>query len=81
MKPNYLSELISRYKYLVGVAAALEKDPVDKRITGTAKRLREEQDYDDDESLQYAIKKRKFLIERKLDECDMISPRYEEDEE
>ena len=45
----------------------------------TAKRLREEEDYDDDESMQYAIKKRKFLIERKLDEYD--PPSYEEDEE
>ena len=45
----------------------------------TAKRLREEEDYYDDESMQYAIKKRKFLIERKLDEYD--PPSYEEDEE
>ena len=45
----------------------------------TAKRLREEEDYDDDESMQYAIKKRKVLIERKLDEYD--PPSYEEDEE
>ena len=43
------------------------------------KRLREEDDSDDDESMQYAIKKRKFLIERKLDEYD--PPSYEEDEE
>ena len=59
LKPNYLSQLISRYKYMVG--------------------LREEEDNDDDESMQYAIKKRKFLIERKLDEYD--PPSYEEDEE
>ena len=78
MKPSYLSELISRYKYLVEMTAALKKDP-DQRITRTAKRLREEEDYDDDESMQYAVKKRKFLIERKLDEYD--PPRYEEDEE
>ena len=45
----------------------------------TAKMLREEEDYDDDESMQYAIKKRKFLIERKLDEYD--PPCYEENEE
>ena len=77
LKPNYLSQLISRYKYMVGVTAALKKDPVHQRIMKTAKRLREE-DYDDDESMQYAIKKRKFLIERKLDEYDPLS--YEEDE-
>ena len=26
MKPNYLSQLISRYKYMVGMTAALKKD-------------------------------------------------------
>ena len=76
LKPNCLSELISRYKYLVGMTAALKKDPVHQRISRTATRLREE-DCDDDESMQYAIKKRKFLIERKLDDYD--PPSYEED--
>ena len=79
LKPNYLSQLISRYKYMVGMTAALKKDPVHQRIMRTAKRLREEDDYDADESMQYAIKKRKFVIERKLDEYD--PPSYEEDEE
>ena len=46
LKPKYISELISRYKYLVGVTAALKKGPVHQRITRTAKRLREEEDYD-----------------------------------
>ena len=79
LKPNYLSQLISRYKYMVGMTAALKKDPVHQRIMRTAKRLLEEENYEDDESMQYAIKKRKFLIERKLDEYD--PPSYGEDEE
>ena len=79
LKPNYLSILISRYKYMVGVTASLKKDPVHQKIMKTAERLREEENYDDDESMQYAIKKRKFLIERKLDEYD--PPSYDEDEE
>ena len=78
LKPNYLSERISRYNNLVGMTAALKKDPVHQRITRTAKRLREDEDYDDDESMQDAIKRRKFLIERKLDDHD--PPSYEEDE-
>ena len=58
LKPNYLSQLNSRYKYMVGMTAALKKDPVHQRIMRTAKRLREEKDYDEDESMQYTIKKR-----------------------
>ena len=79
LKPNYLSQLISCYKCMVGITATLKKDPVHQRIMRTAKRLREEEESDDDEPVQYAIKKRKFLIERKLDEY--YPPSYEEDEE
>ena len=45
---------------MVGMTAALKKDPVHQRIMRTAKRLREEEDYDDDESMHFAIKKREF---------------------
>ena len=47
LKPNYLSQLKSRCKYMVGMTDALKKDPVHQRIMRTAKRLREEEDYDD----------------------------------
>ena len=47
LKSNYLSQRIARYKYMVGMTAALKKDPVHQRIMRTAKRLREEEDYDE----------------------------------
>ena len=37
LKPNHLSQLISRFKYMVGMTAALKKDPVHQRIMRTAK--------------------------------------------
>ena len=61
------------------MTAALKKDSDHQRITRTAKRPRWEEDYDDDESVQYAVKKQKILIERKLDEYE--PPSYEEYEE
>ena len=64
---------------MIGMTASLRKDPVHQRIMRPVKRRREEGDCDDDESMEYAIQKRKFLIERKLDEYD--PPSYEEDEE
>ena len=75
LRPKYLSEFVSRYKYLTDLSAALRKDPVNKKIQETAKRLRDEEDYDEDESRLYAIKKRKFLIEKKLNDYD--PPSYE----
>ena len=47
LKPKYLSYFISCYKYVVELSAALKKDPDNKRIMSTTKRLRED-DYDDD---------------------------------
>ena len=79
LKPKYLSDFISRYKYVTELSIALKKDPVSRKIASTAKRLRDEEDYDDDESREYAIKKRKFLIEKKMDDYD--PPSYEETEE
>ena len=79
LKPKYLSDVISRYKYMSEFSAALKKDPVNKKKVSTAKRLRDEEDYDEDESRKYAIKKRKFLIEKMMDNYD--PPSYEETEE
>ena len=67
LNPKYLSDIISRYKYMSQFSAALKKDPVNKYIESTAKRLRDEEDYDENESRMYAIKKRKFLIEKIMD--------------
>ena len=79
LKPKYLSDIISRYKYMSEFSAALKKDPVNKKIVSTAKRLRDEEDYDKDESRKYAIKKRKFLIKKMMDNYNL--PSYEETEE
>ena len=81
LKPQYISKVIDNYKLLVGLSSALKKDSMHHKITSTAKRLREKEDFDEDESMKYAVKKRKFLFEKKLDEYD--PPRYcvEEDDE
>ena len=46
---------------MIGMTAALQKDPVHQRVMRTAKWLRKEEDHEDDESMQYAIKKKKIL--------------------
>lgn len=79
LKPRYTQGLVNFYRTLVGYSEALKKDPVHKKIISTAKRLRDEKDYDADESMDCAIKKRRFLFEKTLDEYD--SPTYDEEEE
>ena len=71
LKQKYLSEFVSRYKYLTDLSATLRKDPVNKKLQETA--TRDEEDYNGDESRLYAIKKRKFLIEKKLNDYDPSS--------
>ena len=73
------TDIISHYKYMAEFSHALKKDPANKRIASTAKRLRDKEDYDEDESRKYAIKKQKFFIEKKMDDYD--PSRYEENEE
>ena len=48
----------------------MKKDPLHKKITDTGKRLRDEDDFDEDDALKYAIKKRRYLFEGKLEEFD-----------
>ena len=41
-----------------------------KKITDTAKRIRDEDEFDEDDALRYAIKKRRYLLDGKLEEFD-----------
>ena len=44
----------------------MRRDPVHKKIKSTAKRLREEEEYETSEAWKYAVKKRKFLLDNVL---------------
>ena len=71
LKSNYRQALISNYHDLVQMGNILKKDPIHKEIVATAQRLRSEEDYDLAESYALALKKRKFLFERILDNYEM----------
>ena len=45
----------------------------------TAHRLRDKEDYDEEEAMQYTVKKRRYLLERKLDEYERPSFTVEEE--
>ena len=71
LKSNYRQALISNYHDLVQMENILKKDPIHKQIMATAKRLRSEEDYDLAESYAWALKKRKFFLEKMLDNYEM----------
>ena len=55
MKDHYLATMMWHQK--------IRRDPVHRKISKTAKRLREEEDYDTLESWKYAVEKRKYLLD------------------
>ena len=60
LEPRYRAEAIGQYKAFLKLSKALKKDPLHKKITDTAKRLRDEDDFDEDDALKYAIKNEEF---------------------
>ena len=81
LEPRYRAEVIDRYKRFLKVSKAMKKDPLHKKITATAKRLRDDDEFDEDEALRYAIKKRRYLLDGKLEEYDPPSYSLDEDDE
>ena len=47
LEPRYRAEAIGQYKAFLKFSKAMKKDPLHKKITDTAKRLRDEDDFDD----------------------------------
>ena len=70
LEPRYRAEAIGQYKAFLKLSKAMKKDPLHKKITDTAKRLRDEDEFDEDGALKYAIKKRRCLLDGKLEEFD-----------
>ena len=73
MKPIYRSALMNRYQVLVHLCSNLKRDPTHKKILATANKLRDDEEYDEEEAMKYALKKRRYVLERKLDEYDKPS--------
>ena len=70
LEPRYRAEAIGQYKAFLKFSKAMKKDALHKKITDTAKRLLDEDDFDEDDALKYAIKKRRYLLDGKLEEFD-----------
>ena len=79
MKSEYCKDLREYYLQFLQQMHSLKKSRVHRDVIETAKRLRDMEDYDYDEALRYAVKKRKYLISKKLDEYQ--HPQLESEEE
>ena len=64
--PAYTKELMKVYKKYLRLLKGFQRDSTHRKIWKTMKRLKEEEDYDEDESIDAAVKERKFLLQRML---------------
>ena len=53
---------MSNYVRKIVDAAKLHKDPGHKKIMSTKRKLQEDGDYEAEEAMRYAVKKRKYLL-------------------
>ena len=58
---SYTKELLKVYKKYIRLLKGLQRDSTHRKIWKTMKRLKEEKDYDEDESLDAAVNEKKFL--------------------
>ena len=61
--PKLRRNIMSNYVRKIVDAAKLHKDPVHIKIMSTKRKLQEEGDYEAQEAIKYAVKKRKYLIQ------------------
>ena len=61
--PKLRRNIMSNYVRKIVDAAKLHKDPVHKKIMSTKRKLQEDDDYEAQEAIKYAVKRRKFLIQ------------------
>ena len=64
--PKYRKILIDRYLFKVLWFNSVRKDPIHTAISRTARKIKEEDDFESEESWQYATNKRKYLFDKVL---------------
>lgn len=64
--PKVRDEAIEEYLDTIHWQRSMSNDPIHKKMKATAKRLREEEDYELLEAWQYALEKRKYLLHKKI---------------
>ena len=75
----YRDEIGKQYLERVFWHNDMKRDPVHRKIKSTAKRLREDDEYEIDESWKYAFKKRKFLVDNVLNDYNPPSDEDSDD--
>ena len=68
----YNKQLREVYVDFIRKMDALRRNPTHLKIMRTVKRLRDEDEFSRNETIQYAVKKRKFTLERVMEEYPLL---------
>ena len=79
--PELRKELGNVYMYRLQWMSQLKRDPVHRKIMKTRDALVADDEFDPDEALVAAVKKRKFLLERMLEDRQHFHDEDDEDED
>lgn len=79
MKNVYRKTLMAALFEKVTWYLVMKNDPIYRAIKETAQTLRDEENYEDEESWKYAIHKRKFLLDKLLDDAGPPEPSHADD--
>ena len=60
--PNLRRNIATNYMKKILEHTKLRQDPIHRKILKTKQKLQEDDDYESDEAMRYAVKKRKYLI-------------------
>jgi len=61
--PKLRRNILTNYIRKIVEARKLHEDPIHKKIMSTKRKLQEDEDYEYEEALKYAVKKRKYIIQ------------------
>ena len=70
--PAYTKEFMKVYKKYLRLLKGLQRDSTHRKIWKTMKRLIEEEEYHEDESIDAVVNDRKFLLQRMLTYADVM---------
>ena len=68
--PTFRKALVTLFIKRMTWCKAMEQDPVYKTIRKTVKRLKEDEDFESQEAWKYAVSKRKYLLDKVLEDFD-----------
>ena len=88
MTPNFMNHISTHYANLLKLWHFAKHDKTHKKIMATKRKLMNEEDFDPEEAIEHAVKKRRFLIMKATpgmlgsDIVEKVpAPRFEEEEE